>query len=400
MAPPPGYTLVFEDHFNGVGLDLNKWFKYGLPEHIVVQNSNLVIGPSSCGVRGCNGWGNAATSCKFKFKNGYVEYRAKLAGPGTGTGTNRGFCSQLWLMKAPGETGQEINLTETASGPIDNTNSNNGINKMVSSMHCPDQPTSRTKVKNTGKDLSADYHIYATEWTPTYVRYLFDEVEVNRFTSVDGICIPSGNMYLVAGLCAKHDVTKPDQCWPATEKAVGSGKLYVDYIRVYQRSNQQLTKIALSPSAIFLKVGATQQLNAQCEAGTTIIDCPSLEWSSDNTAIATVNSTGTVSAISPGTAAVIAKSGTITSNAVTVTVTTLKYKCINGECTEDDSGIYDSIEECKAACAQEKIKQVKELNNEIILLEKEVNIKEEELKAINMTLVTKNAELRLKIIQL
>lgn len=265
MVPLSGYILVWSDEFNGIILDTNKWVKYGLSTDVVVQNSNLIIGPSSCGVKACSmvDWSNCISSTiKHKFKYGYFEMRARLAGPYTGA-TNDGFSSQIWLylLNKQNRTGpgQEINLTETSSGPIKLDSSFNGINKMNWSIHCgvsedgtkfntcvPSNNPSRSSAyrckdeNGIDIDLSKDYHLYACEWTSTYVKYYFDNKYIGQYVKdlnrycidPDGVksvlCIPQIDMQIVLGLANGGS-------WPATQKpGTGNAKLYIDYVKVYQ----------------------------------------------------------------------------------------------------------------------------------------------------------------------
>lgn len=229
---PPDYRLVFEDHFKGNTLDATKWTNtYG---SYSVENSNLVLGVNNNGgeIRGCNyDFANRrCISAKYKFKYGYVEFRAKLAD----TGNNRGYANQLWFVNVPGTSYGEIDVIETATGPIDNGNNPYGINKINLNVHCPNPSTARGGRTNTGLNLSSAYHVYAAEWTPTYVRFLLDGNEKLRVNSSQ-LCIPNMDMFLIMGLCKRPVTTDPIQCWPAVEPGNVPAKMYVDYVRVYQK---------------------------------------------------------------------------------------------------------------------------------------------------------------------
>ncbi len=223
-----GYTLVFEDDFNGNTLDIKKWTNtYG---SYALQNSNLILGVSNNGgeIRGRTA---DKTAAKWQFKYGYVEFRAKLAD----TGTNKGYSNQLWFISSPGQSPYgEINITETATGPIDNNIGPHGINKMNTTVHCPTQPSAKSRRINTGLNLSKEYHIYAAEWTPTFVRFLLDGKEVSKIVSTE-ICIPNVFMYLVIGLCKRPVTNDPNVCWPAVQPGNVPAKMYVDYVRVFQK---------------------------------------------------------------------------------------------------------------------------------------------------------------------
>jgi hypothetical protein len=81
-----------------------------------------------------------------------------------------------------------------------------------------------------------------------------------------------------------------------------------------------LTTITVTPSAS-LVVGKTQQLIATplSQSGSSI--AATLSWASSNTSVATVSSSGLVTAVAAGTANVTASSGSVKSNASVITVT-------------------------------------------------------------------------------
>lgn len=236
--PIPGYKLVFEENFDGTVLDTSKWtHTYG---SFAIQNSNLILGVSNNGgeIRGCN-WDFANRRCtgaKYQFKYGYIEYRAKFAD----TGSNRGYCNQLWFVDSPGQSHHdEVDITETATGPEVSNKPDTGINTLNTTVHGNRLPgdkwyrSNKTKVTKV-VDLSKDYHIFGCEWTPDFVRFIFDGQEVFRVSPSD-IHIPDLSMYLIAGLCKRPDTTDPSQCWPASDPGNVPAKLYVDYIKIYQK---------------------------------------------------------------------------------------------------------------------------------------------------------------------
>ena len=81
-------------------------------------------------------------------------------------------------------------------------------------------------------------------------------------------------------------------------------------------SNQVLTSIAVTPANGTLRIGQTQQYVATgtFSDNTTRDITNSVTWSSSSTAIATVSSTGLVTAVGAGNANITATSGTITNS--------------------------------------------------------------------------------------
>ncbi|WKD50171.1 Ig-like domain-containing protein [Microbulbifer spongiae] len=84
-----------------------------------------------------------------------------------------------------------------------------------------------------------------------------------------------------------------------------------------------LTSIQVTPAMVSLPAGNSQQLTAlgNFSDGSTLDITTSVDWHSDNTAIATVDSLGEVVAVAVGNTSVFASQGAIVSNTVSVTVT-------------------------------------------------------------------------------
>ena len=76
------------------------------------------------------------------------------------------------------------------------------------------------------------------------------------------------------------------------------------------------------PSTATVSRTSSITLTSTCYLYGTITMCPILSWSSSNTSIATVSSTGVVTGVAIGTANITAKSSGVTSNICAVTVTT------------------------------------------------------------------------------
>jgi hypothetical protein len=299
ISIPSGYVLKFGDHFDKP-LDTTKWRITG--GNVSVSNSNLVLGANGQGgeVRGYD----ASHNYLFAFTYGYVEFRAKLAD----AGSNKGFSNQLWLAQFSDQW--EIDVTETATGPIDNGDNYYGINKNNSTYHWGNYSGSKGTKYNTGLNLSNDYHIYAVEWTPDFVRFLFDGTETLKVASSQAP-ITNTDMCLIIGLCAKTNTGDQNDCWPTTEAPSGNASLYVDYVRVYQKG--AVTKYSCSGSPNYQCI---EDVNGQYNS---LAECQA---------------------------------------ACQAPVT--KYSCSgspNYQCVQDANGQYNSLAECQAACIQPQTKK-------------------------------------------
>lgn len=245
---PIGYnqTPIFEEHFDGNALDTSKWaVAYGA--NYKIENSNLVLGPGGVAIRGRKSDGTVL----FDFQYGYIEFKAKMAG---NNGINS-YRNGLWFVTPPSVSfplRAEIDITETSTGALSHDMTNwVGINKMNIHYH-RNAKTDGSYVENFGKkfdcnvDLSKEYHLYACEWTPDFLRFLFDNQEVYKITKGQAT-ITDQRMYIWAGdLCARPNTTDPSKCWPCTVPANTSqiaSKMYVDYVKIYQKSTEPINLI-------------------------------------------------------------------------------------------------------------------------------------------------------------
>ncbi|KAF4523474.1 hypothetical protein B566_EDAN004543 [Ephemera danica] len=119
----------------------------------------------------------------FSFLYGSVEIRAPL-----------------WMLPRDSVYGQwpasgEIDIME-ARGNRDLTTpdgTNMGVDKMESTMHWgPDSGQNQfmrthwEQWRNHGDGYNADFHVYFVEWTPDYIRFTVDNVEIGRVTPTAG----------------------------------------------------------------------------------------------------------------------------------------------------------------------------------------------------------------------
>ena len=83
-----------------------------------------------------------------------------------------------------------------------------------------------------------------------------------------------------------------------------------------------LTTISISPEAVSIGVSSNKQLTSICkDQNNNTMTCPALTWTSSSTSIATINSSGLITGVSPGTANIIASASGKTSNISVITVT-------------------------------------------------------------------------------
>lgn len=316
---PSGYVLIWYDEFDGTVLDMAKWFKSSStcdypnlkPENVSLDgNSNVVF---KC-TNSTSGGGIASVcdktgSKKFDFKYGYVEIKAKLAD----TNEITGIASDIW-MNGSAQWPPEIDIAEIGSGPMNQTNGINQLN-MTLWYGSGSSTEKHSYIKDTNGNsvnLSKDFHIYGMEWTPSFVSISLDGVEKGRYTAN----IPQENMYINSSIYPGGFLgdVQPNTPFPTY--------MYIDYIRVYQKGSQALGSIAITPTSASINVNITMQLSTVCkDQNNNAMICPTLTWNTSDNTIATVNSSGMVTGVAAGTANITAKSGSVTSNISTITVT-------------------------------------------------------------------------------
>ncbi len=245
--PPTGYQLVWSDEFDGSALDTNKWFyrtggrllSFQKPENVSVTNGLLRLALKKEDAGGLHYTAGGVIS-KREFLYGYFEARfrcPKPAGWHTSFWTmkyhppkdGRDYAQQVASGQAPQQRTQEIDICEQDSanprsysaGVIDWSGKTGkksvGYGRVY--YHTPDVP-----------DFTADFHVWACEFTPTAVKFFLD----GRLThETDATKFPHGpqSVWLtsVAALWGKPTSPKKmeDEGLPAFAE--------FDWVRVYER---------------------------------------------------------------------------------------------------------------------------------------------------------------------
>jgi beta-glucanase (GH16 family) len=270
----PGYKLVWSDEFNGT-LDETKWeiaetanyswLQCNTMDNAYTKNGSLVlqIKQGACpnsnpSLPGYN-YNTGLVTSKTTWQYGYFEARAKVA---------KGYTnSAFWLLGQNWTWPPEIDIYETGGyntglvtskttwryryfgarakltkgytwllgqnwtwPPEIYKNETEGYNTIPSTIYSAYQWSNNgvhKEVNGTypgGLDYSQDYHIFAVEWTPTYIIYFVDGVERYRVTATSTRPIASIPMQIILS------INKGWETMPTTLPQYH----YIDYIRVYQ----------------------------------------------------------------------------------------------------------------------------------------------------------------------
>ncbi len=237
---PEGYELVFNDDFDGDSLDTTKWgynYSWGhshnhaawcVPENVIVSDGILTIKgenkqhPDAVGKQGTFNnkkydivytSGAINTHHKFNFDYGYFEARLKMP-------KGKGMWPAWWMLRDGWPP--EIDMLEVLCSKSNELHVNFHYGPAWNEHYSHEQ------VLNLGFDTSDDFHTYGFEWTPEYMRYYVDGVQVGHdFTNKSAISEAKG-MYMILNLAIDGWDGKPDDTtqWPALYQC--------DYVRVWQ----------------------------------------------------------------------------------------------------------------------------------------------------------------------
>lgn len=237
---PEGYKLVFDDEFDGEDLDTTKWgynYSWGhshnhaawcAPENVIVRDGVLTLRgenvqhPDAVGKQGTFNnkkydivytSGAVNTHHKYNFTYGYFEARLKMP-------SGKGMWPAWWMLKDGWPP--EIDMLEILCSKPDMLHVNYHYGPAWN------QEKSHEQVLALGFDASEDFHTYGFEWTPTYMKYYVDGVQVGHaFTDKSAISQATG-MYMILNLAIDGWDGTPDAStkWPALYQC--------DYVRVWQ----------------------------------------------------------------------------------------------------------------------------------------------------------------------
>ncbi len=233
-APPldpdhqlPGYVLVWKDEFNSPHLDPDVWayrtdsklWSTQEPENVSIENGHLQIAVRREDAAGKHYTGGGIIS-RRTFRYGYYEARLKCP-------AGRGWHTSFWTMlqdgtggTAPDHAAQEIDICEQDS--VDHFGYSAGVIDWSAKSNNRD----RGREYHSAPDLSADFHTFGCEFTPTVVRFFFDGKLLN---SVDATKFPHNdqNIWLTC-IAAPNGGTKDvdDTALPANAQ--------FDWVRFFQ----------------------------------------------------------------------------------------------------------------------------------------------------------------------
>lgn len=172
---PNGYSLKWADGFSGTSLDSTKWVQtqamngaepdlFIKEENLSIENGTAVISAKDEGNGKYSAVKSLSTMGKMAFKYGYLEMRAKVP-------TGVPIWPSLWLKSQESLRNSnymtEVDIFEIFAN-----------NKLSSTYHKWYTGDHQQKSMGTALALPAnssnEYHTYAMEWTPEYIKMYFD----------------------------------------------------------------------------------------------------------------------------------------------------------------------------------------------------------------------------------
>ena len=266
-AEKTGYKLVWYDEFDGTSLDTTKWNyqtgtrdiyhgfdtnnwnwgndeeQYYTEDSVRVSDGSLVITATKQSIEGKDyKSGRILTRDLASWTYGYFEARIK-------TPTGSGIWPAFWMLPQPSSYANVSNKYGgwPANGEIDIMEAKGRLGNVVdTTLHYG--PVSegawQSKYNSTATTLSSntdEWHTYAVEWKPNYIKWFVDGVVVQT--------IGSGTWYSLSPMAEGNALAPFDEpFYIILNLAVGgkydnyntpnatftSASMYVDYVRVYE----------------------------------------------------------------------------------------------------------------------------------------------------------------------
>jgi beta-glucanase (GH16 family) len=229
----PGWTLTFHDEFDAQKLDESKWSdhywsgrthanheqEYYSPDGYELKDGllHLIARPVPVDARSKTAnmpytSGMISSLGKFSQKYGWFEIRARFP-------KGKGYWPAFWLLPQTRRWPPEIDILEILG---------HDPATVHFTTHFRDEQRRHRDDSHqwTGPDCSADFHVFAADWSKDLVVWYVDGIERARTTKG----VADEPMYVIANLAVGGD-------WPGNPDATTQfpQSMDVDYIRVYQR---------------------------------------------------------------------------------------------------------------------------------------------------------------------
>ncbi|MEP6683966.1 MAG: glycoside hydrolase family 16 protein [Parafilimonas sp.] len=240
IIPPPiqppindtsTYQLLWSDEFNESSIDTSAWNfeidgngggnheqEYYQPNNATIENGNLII-TAKKETAGSHNYTSSrmTTQGKKEFLYGRIEARIKIP-------VGQGFWPAFWML------GSNINTVNwPACGETDIMEHINADSLIYGTIHWDNNG----HVQDGGNTASSpsEYHVYSVEWDATSIKWFIDSVQYHEANitnnSTEEFHLP---FFILLNFAIGGD-------WPGQtiDDSLLPAKMYVDYVRVYQK---------------------------------------------------------------------------------------------------------------------------------------------------------------------
>uniref|UniRef100_UPI0025E2E43E Ig-like domain-containing protein n=1 Tax=Treponema sp. TaxID=166 RepID=UPI0025E2E43E len=337
------YTvLVWSDEFEGTSLKTENWaYETGDGGWGNCESQNYTNSSDNSEVDGgvlritVKGDGtNAPTSARIKsqdkkyFKYGKLEARIKfdegnlswpafwMLGQNMSDGVTWPYCGEIDIME---HINTERTIMETVHWNY------NGSDPATDDYGHGGYGTGSADYSGTKPSITEnDWHIYGLKWTEDKITMYVDDVDYFS-VGLDGTGYDCFNnpFFFILNFAAGGELT--GSSWAAASAFAGvEWNMYVDYIRVYQDANHVVdgnAAVAVTSVDISGDTTVTEGSTVNLTASVSPSDATdsTVTWTSSDTSVATVSSSGVVTGVSEGTVTITAAAGGVT-DSVTVSV--------------------------------------------------------------------------------
>jgi len=239
----PGYQFIWSDEFDGIEIDYSKWTHEvgdhwynneiqsytARPCNSVVENGYLVI-IARKEQYGPNNYTSARlrSLSKADFRYGRMAARIKLP-------TGQGIWPAFWMLPT-----YQIYGGWPDSGEIDIMEAINQADRIYGTIHFSNAQHERVSSGGSyyasGLNFADDFHVYAVEWEPNEIRWFVDDVMYFSETKWSSGSNPYPAPFNEHFHFLLNAAIGGDWAGPPDESTVFPQKMFVDWVRVYQKT--------------------------------------------------------------------------------------------------------------------------------------------------------------------
>lgn len=247
-APPAGYTLVWEDEFNGTALDPRYWnhtypgpYRDGFNTSLATSVAGGFLTITTFTEGGVHYTDHLDTKAKYQPKYGYMEARILFSNAPGNWSAFWMFAPTIGAGGNPRTDGVEIDIVEHRDVNQSGVDISNQVN---SALHWDGYGANHKSVTSglRGAGLASGFHTYAVEWTPAYKKFYIDGAYL--YTVNDSVAthpVPPEAPVSQRSQYFMLSTEIQDASWAGSIPAGGYGSpatsdstMIVDYVRVYQ----------------------------------------------------------------------------------------------------------------------------------------------------------------------